>query len=204
MSYKTIRKEGISELIVEKSKFIAYAKPVSTREEAMDYFASLRKRYKDATHHVPSLVVGDAFQVQWTSDDGEPQGTSGPPIVQMLVKEEITNVAVMVIRYFGGIKLGPGGLIRAYTQAAKMALAKAEPILVRDMVEWTLQVDYTYHQKIEQMSITGMFEVTEVSYSDVVTMTILFPESQIVEIQSSLIDLTSGSIKILSEVHKNA
>lgn len=203
MSYKTIRKEGIAELLVEKSKFIAYAKPVADKEEAMAYFASIRKKYKDATHHVPAVVAGEVSQVQWTSDDGEPQGTAGPPILQMLVKEEITNVALMVVRYFGGVKLGPGGLIRAYTQAAKSALLEAEPILIRDMVEWTILVDYPYCQKLEQMAANGEFELLGVAYSDVVTMTILFTESQIAGLRGSLKDLTSGSIKILSEVYKN-
>ncbi len=102
--YKTVKKEAEAEQIIEKSRFTAHVKPVETKEEADEFIASVKSRYKDATHNVPAMVLGDKFQIQWASDDGEPQGTSGAPIVQMLVKEGITNVAVVVTRYFGGNK----------------------------------------------------------------------------------------------------
>jgi uncharacterized YigZ family protein len=203
MSYKTVRQEGIAEQIIEKSKFIAFARPVLNREEALAYFDSLKHTYKDATHHIPALVLGEQFQTQWASDDGEPQGTAGAPLVHMLVNEEITNVAVMVVRYFGGIKLGPGGLIRAYTSTAKLALQAAEINLVRNMVEMTLQVGYPFLQKIESMAAEGIFAITNCDYSDAVTITFLFPESEKHAIKTMLADLTSGSLKILSEVCKN-
>ena len=203
MSYNTLKKEGIVEQSIEKSKFIAFAKPVESREEAMVYFASLKKQYKDATHHVPAMVVGDEFQIQWASDDGEPQGTAGAPIVHMLVKEKITNVAVLVIRYFGGIKLGPGGLIRAYTSSAKLAVQKGEIYQVQEMIEWSVQVPYPFLKKMEGLAAEGNFEILQVGYSDIVSLTILFPEKQKNTMETLLFDLTSGSIKILSEVNKN-
>lgn len=204
MSYKTVKQEGIAEQIIEKSKFIAFVKPVLDREEAMEYFASLKQKYKDATHHVPALVLGDQFQIQWASDDGEPQGTAGAPLVHMLVNEEITNIAVLVVRYFGGVKLGPGGLIRAYTSSLKLALEIAEIKQVRDMVVMTLKVAYPFLQKIESMAAEGMFEIENCDYSDAVTITILFAETEKLAIETKLSDLTSGSLKILSEVCKNA
>ena len=124
--YKTVKKEAEAEQIIEKSRFTAHVKPVETKEEADEFIASVKSRYKDATHNVPAMVLGDKFQIQWASDDGEPQGTSGAPIVQMLVKEGITNVAVVVTRYFGGIKLGTGGLVRAYTSSAKLGIDAAQ------------------------------------------------------------------------------
>ena len=111
--YKTVGKAAQAEQIIEKSRFITHVRPVTSREEADSFFAEIKKEYKDATHNVPAMVIGDKFQIQWASDDGEPQGTSGAPIVQMLVNEEITNVALVVTRYFGGVKLGTGGLVRA-------------------------------------------------------------------------------------------
>jgi uncharacterized YigZ family protein len=203
MSYKTVRQEGIAEQMIERSKFIAFAKPVLNREEAMAYFDSLKRKYKDATHHVPAMVLGEQFQVQWGSDDGEPQGTAGAPLVHMLVKEEITYVAILVVRYFGGIKLGPGGLIRAYTSTAKLALEAAEIKQVREMVEMTFQVPYSFLQKIESMAAEGMYKIENCDYSDTVTITILFEESEKQVIETMLSDLTSGSLKILSEVCKN-
>jgi len=204
MSYKTLQQEGIAEQIIEKSKFIAYAKPVSDRVEALEYFDSLRHQYKDATHCVPAMVLGDQFQIQWASDDGEPQGTAGAPLVHMLVKEEITNSAILVVRYFGGIKLGPGGLIRAYTSSAKLALEAAGIKQVREMVQLTFQVAYPFLQKIENLAAEGMFEIQNCDFSDVVTVTVLFTESQKQAIKTMLSDLTSGSLKILLEVSKNA
>ena len=108
--YSTVIEEGSAEQIIEKSKFIAYVKPVYDKQEADDYIAQIRKKHKDATHNVPAMVIGDKMQIQWASDDGEPQGTSGAPIIKMLTGAGITNVAVVVTRYFGGIKLGTGGL----------------------------------------------------------------------------------------------
>ena len=123
--YSTVRGAASAEQIIEKSRFIAYVAPVSDREEAEAFITSIRKKHKDATHNVPAMVLGDKMQTQWASDDGEPQGTSGAPIVQMLVAQGITNVVVVVTRYFGGIKLGTGGLVRAYTSSAKLGLAAA-------------------------------------------------------------------------------
>ena len=111
--YSTVFSEARAEQEIERSKFITTVRPVNTREEAEEFFAEVRKEFKDATHNVPAMVIGDKMQIQWASDDGEPQGTSGAPIVQMLVREGITNTALVVTRYFGGIKLGTGGLVRA-------------------------------------------------------------------------------------------
>jgi uncharacterized YigZ family protein len=203
MTYKTLRQEGIAEQMIERSRFIAFAKPVLDREEALAYFDTLKRKYKDATHHVPAMVLGEQFQIQWASDDGEPQGTAGAPLVHMLVKEEITFVAIMVVRYFGGIKLGPGGLIRAYTSTAKLALEAAEIKQVREMVELTFQVSYPFLQKLESMAQEGRYIIENCDYSEAVTLTILFEEYEKLNIETMLSDLTSGSLKILSEVCKN-
>ena len=123
--YSTVTGYGEAEQYIEKSRFIAYVKPAETKEEADAFIAEIKKKHKDATHNVPAMVLGDKFQIQWASDDGEPQGTSGAPMVQMMVNEGITNVVVVVTRYFGGIKLGTGGLVRAYTNSAKLGLEAA-------------------------------------------------------------------------------
>ena len=106
--YKTVMEEAEAEQTIEKSRFISHIKPVTSKEAAEEFIAEIRASYKTATHNVPAFVIGNKMQLQWASDDGEPQGTSGAPIVQMLVKEGITNVAVVVTRYFGCIKLGTG------------------------------------------------------------------------------------------------
>jgi hypothetical protein len=111
--------------MIEKSRFIGRIREVASKDEADCFFAEIRKAHRAATHNVPAFVIGDAMQLQWASDDGEPQGTSGAPIVHMLTSEGVTNAAVMVTRYFGGVKLGTGGLVRAYTMTAKAALDAA-------------------------------------------------------------------------------
>lgn len=150
--YKTVRREAEATQTIEKSKFIAYVKPVESKEEAEAFIAAIRKKHRDATHNVPAMVIGDKFQIQWASDDGEPQGTSGAPMVQMLVKEGVTNVVVVVTRYFGGIKLGTGGLVRAYTSSAKLGLAAAEVCSVQEICSMNVTVDYTYLQKLQNMA----------------------------------------------------
>ena len=150
--YKTVKKEAEAEQIIEKSRFTAHVKPVETKEEADEFIASVKSRYKDATHNVPAMVLGDKFQIQWASDDGEPQGTSGAPIVQMLVKEGITNVAVVVTRYFGGIKLGTGGLVRAYTSSAKLGIDAAQVCAVCEICLLKIKIDYTFLAKLQNMA----------------------------------------------------
>ena len=147
IQYKTVRKEAQAEQIIEKSRFIAHVKPVESREEAEEFIASVRAAHKTANHNVPALVVGDQSQLQWASDDGEPQGTSGAPIVQMLVKEGITNIVVVVTRYFGGIKLGTGGLVRAYTSSAKLGLEAAGICQVREMAVVRFEIDYSFFEQ---------------------------------------------------------
>ena len=142
IQYKTVAKQAEAEQIIEKSRFIAYVKPVESKEEADEFIASIKAEHKSATHNVPAFVIGDQFQLQWASDDGEPQGTSGAPMVQMLVKEGITNVVIVVTRYFGGIKLGTGGLVRAYTSSAKLGLEAAGICEVKEMAVMQYKVDF--------------------------------------------------------------
>lgn len=205
--YKTVRGQAEATNIIEKSKFIAYVKPVSSKEEADAFVAEIKSKHKDATHNVPAMVIGDKFQIQWASDDGEPQGTSGAPMVQMLVKEGITNVAIVVTRYFGGIKLGTGGLVRAYTGSAKLGLEAAGVCSVREVCSVEVKADYTYLSKFQNMAVDILaedddpaavpFVIKDIQYTDKVVMTMLtFPEKQ-EELAVLLANITSGSAEIL-------
>ena len=130
--YKSIYEYAEAEYIIEKSRFIAHASPVETPEEAKLFVAEIKEKYKDATHNVPAFIFGQGMEHQWASDDGEPQGTSGMPVLKLISAEELTNLVIVVTRYFGGIKLGTGGLARAYTHAAKLAIEKAGICEVRE------------------------------------------------------------------------
>ena len=125
MLYRTVLKEASAEQIIQKSRFICYVKPVDSREEAEEFIASVRRLHREATHNVPAMIIGDKMQIQWSSEDGEPQGTAGAPVLKLLSSMELTNVCVVITRYFGGIKLGTGGLARAYSSTAKLGLEAA-------------------------------------------------------------------------------
>ena len=122
IEYKTLAKAGSDEIIIEKSRFIGYCAPVSSEEEALEFIEKIKKKHYDATHNVFAYVVGLDNNIQRYNDDGEPSGTAGVPILEVIKKEDLRNVVIVVTRYFGGIKLGTGGLIRAYTKGAKIAL----------------------------------------------------------------------------------
>ena len=192
--YSTVAGEAHAEQVIEKSRFIAYVSPVQSREEADAFIASIRKKHKDATHNVPAIVLGDKMQVQWASDDGEPQGTSGAPMVQMLVKEGITNVAVVVTRYFGGIKLGTGGLVRAYTSSAKLGLEAAGLCDVEEMSVLTCEVEYSHLAKIQNLAgeSGAMFAIEDIRYTDVVTLDLSCLPEDTEGLETMLANLTAG------------
>lgn len=197
--YNTIIKRASAEQIIEKSRFIAYACPVESKEEADAFIAEIRAKHKDATHNVPAVAVGDKFQIQWASDDGEPQGTSGAPMVQMLVKEGITNIAVVVTRYFGGIKLGTGGLVRAYTSSAKLAIQAAGICAVKDMVIMKVKLDYTYLSKLQNLSQSGEFNIGDLVYEDMVTALLSTEPEKKQDLIAVIQNVTGGTGMILEE-----
>lgn len=199
IQYKTVAKQAEAEQIIEKSRFIAYVKPVETKEEADEFIASIKAQHKSATHNVPAFVIGDQFQLQWASDDGEPQGTSGAPMVQMLVKEGITNVVIVVTRYFGGIKLGTGGLVRAYTSSAKLGLEAAGICEVKEMAVLQYKVDYSFLSKIQNMAQGGLFSIEDIVYEADVTMKIVSEIEEAGEVKGLFTNLTSATAVLVSE-----
>lgn len=199
--YKTVMKEASATQIIEKSKFIAHVKPVETKEEADEFIAAIKKKYKDATHNVPALVLGDKFQIQWASDDGEPQGTSGAPMVQMMVKEGVTNLVVVVTRYFGGIKLGTGGLVRAYTSSARLGLEAAEVCSVEEVCCITAEIGYTYLSRVQQLN-EKKFIIDDISYGANVTVVLQCSCEEAQEVEDFLINLTSNEVNIISTENK--
>ena len=200
--YKTVIKEAEAEQVIDKSRFIAYVKPVDSKEAADSFIADIRKKHKGANHNVPVMVIGDKFQLQWASDDGEPSGTSGAPMLQMLVKEGVTNVVIVVTRYFGGIKLGTGGLVRAYTSSAKLGLSAAGICRVVDMSTITVNLNYSYLSKIQNISSHENFEIREISYADSVTMQIASVPENINHVKALLSDISAGTCDIVSETEE--
>ena len=197
--YKTVKKQAEAEQTIERSRFIAHVCPAESREEAEAFISRIKAEYKDATHNVPAMVIGDRSQVQWASDDGEPQGTSGAPMVQMLVKEGITNVVIVVTRYFGGIKLGTGGLVRAYTSSAKLGLEQAEVCSVREVTSLKVKADYTFLGKIQNMEKDGMFSREDTAYEDKVTLTVYCDVENAEKVKTLIAGATSGAAVFTEE-----
>ena len=200
--YKTVAGEATAEQTIEKSRFITYVKPVSSREEADAFVKEIKARHKDATHNVPAMVIGDKMQIQWASDDGEPSGTSGAPIVQMLVGEEITNVCLVVTRYFGGIKLGTGGLVRAYTSSAKLGIEAAGIKEVAERFFAEAEVDYTYLSAFQRVD-GERFKIESIDYGEKVKILMSVQSEQTAELKAQIKELSQGKAKIISEYNKN-
>lgn len=212
--YKTVRKQAEAVQVIDKSRFIAHVCPVESREEADAFLAEIREKYKEATHNVPAMVIGDKSQIQWASDDGEPQGTSGAPMVQMMVKEGLTNLIVVVTRYFGGIKLGTGGLVRAYTSSAKLGLEAAGVCSVREMAELTVKIDYPYLAKIQNMASEQLdleeadregeenlsnFRIANIQYTDKIEMKIQTLPGSLTNVELLFQNITSGKAEVISQ-----
>lgn len=189
--YRTVMESAQAEQIIEKSKFITYIKPVSSKEEADAFIGEIKKMHRDATHNVPAMVIGDKMQIQWASDDGEPQGTSGAPMVKMLVSAGITNVVVVVTRYFGGIKLGTGGLARAYTSSAKLGLEAAGVCDVEEQISLTYRLDYTYLAKLQNLA-GDTFGIADIRYTDMVEVDLICNPEEKDAVLNTIANLTGG------------
>lgn len=201
--YRTINSEATVEQVINKSKFIANIHPVQSREEAEEFFDLIRKEHRLATHNVLAMVIGDKLQLQWASDDGEPQGTSGPPILQLLVSERITNVALIVTRYYGGIKLGTGGLVRAYTSSAKLALEEAGICGVAEMAILYADISYSDHSKITTVLPEWDAEIISESFTDKVRLEVKTDINNLETLKTRLINFTSNDIFFLDYVIRN-
>lgn len=195
--YRTIKEQAVVEQVIEKSRFIAHAKPVESKEEAEAFLAEIRGIHRGATHNVPAFVLGEQNEIQWASDDGEPSGTSGAPILQLLLKEQVTNLVVVVTRYFGGIKLGTGGLVRAYTGSAKQALAKAGICQVEEMDLLRVRVDYSYLGVIQNRSENGDFKIQDQLFEDLVTLRLATMPERTKTLLEQLKNITGGKLELI-------
>ena len=195
-NYKTLHKFGVDEYIVEKSTFIGYAKPIKTEEEAIEFVNEIKKKHKDATHNVWAYTVGENMNIQRYSDDGEPQGTAGIPTLEVIKKEDLRDVVVVVTRYFGGIKLGAGGLVRAYTKGAKVGI---EAGIVIEKVKYTevkIKIEYTQLGRIQNEIMNLGFKVKDTIYSEDVELIVYSKVDDAQSLIDRMIDITSGTADV--------
>lgn len=194
--YRTVYIGKEAEIIEKKSRFIATVCTVKSEEEAIAFIESMRKKYWDASHNCFAYVIGERFQVQRCSDDGEPGGTAGKPILDVLLGEEIHDTLVVVTRYFGGILLGTGGLVRAYQRAVKAGLQASTVIEKNWGRKLKIETDYTGLGKIQYILGQRKLSVLDTVYTDKVEMEVLVPVDQIGSVKVEIVEGTSGQAKI--------
>lgn len=194
--YKTVSQIGRGEIVEKKSRFLASVYPVSTTEEAEEIIEGLKKQYWDARHNCYAYVIGTVNEQCKCSDDGEPSGTAGKPMLEVLQKEEIKNVLVVVTRYFGGVLLGTGGLVRAYTQATKEGLDQAKVCTMKNMSLLALDTDYNGIGKVKYILANESAIVESEEYTEKVRVNIAIAIEQEEKLKKQLIEATSARIKI--------
>ena len=197
--YKAAYQGGEGEITEKKSRFIATVKPVESEEEALEFVAAMKKKYWNATHNCSAFVVGENMELQRCSDDGEPQGTAGRPMLDVLLGEEIHNVAVVVTRYFGGTLLGTGGLVRAYSKAVQEGLKNSVIIEKQEGVLLSLGTDYNGIGKIQYILGQKGLAVTDSSYTDTVRMDTLVPADMLDGLVKDLTEATNGRVRFLDK-----
>ena len=182
-----------SEVVIKKSRFLSFIKRTVSEAEAKAFIAEIKKEHKAATHNCSAYIVGQSALIQKADDDGEPQGTAGVPILEVLKKEELYNVTVVVTRYFGGIKLGSGGLIRAYSQGASAAVNSAGKVIEIPVVPLTVTLDYTFTSKFEHFLEGTDVTIASTDYTDKVTYLLHIKEKDVDDIVNTLKEITSDS-----------
>lgn len=192
-SYITIANEFRTEYIIEKSRFIATIAPVSTEEEAQAFMQRISKEFWDATHNCTAYAIGPRQEQQRSSDNGEPSGTAGKPMLEVLKKTTITNVAVVVTRYFGGIKLGAGGLIRAYSHSVAKAVQEGPKLLIAPRQIVSLTIDYSYFGSVERQLQTLELPYQS-TFTDTISLEIYVEPSFVSDLETTITNLTGGNL----------
>ncbi len=193
-SYLTIDKAANDEFYEKRSRFIGYVKPVKTVDEATAFIDEIKSKHWDAKHNVYAYVLRDGSREKF-SDDGEPSGTAGMPVLEVLKNFGVTDVCVVVTRYFGGILLGTGGLVRAYSNAASLALSAGGIVEMKSFNLCTMDIDYNLYGKIQNLLNECGGKVVDTTFTDGVSVKFQVPEEDISSFQTKLSDLSLGKAK---------
>lgn len=191
-----VYKGGQGEITEKKSRFIATVRPVESEDEAVSFINETKKKYRDARHNCSAFVIGKRQELTRCSDDGEPAGTAGRPMLDVLLKENIHNVAVVVTRYFGGVLLGTGGLVRAYQQATKAGLSASEIIEKKDGAVLFIRTDYTGIGRLQYLFAQEKITVMDTAYEADVLVKAVIPENDKKRIEKTIIEQTNGTAKL--------
>jgi uncharacterized YigZ family protein len=199
MKYKTIYQGGSGEIVEKKSRFIADVFPVSSEAEVIDCLEGVKKQYWGARHHCWACIIGTEHMLERCSDDGEPNGTAGKPILEVIKGQELRQVLVVVTRYFGGTLLGTGGLVRAYTAASREGLSHSN--IITKIYGFKLKVcaDYTYLGKLQYLLAQHGLTILDTNYTDAVELTVLVPENEAERMIKVITEGTNGKSRIHRE-----
>ena len=193
-SYLTIATEAQAEFIEKKSRFIGTIKPVTTEAEALELISSLRSTHWKASHNCYAYILREG-NIQRYSDDGEPQGTAGVPMLEVLKREEMTDIVVVVTRYFGGTLLGAGGLVRAYSHSAKIALDAAKIIRMCQCVEFALELPYPQYESVSRMLEPYPMQLLDTGFADNVTLYVRMREDAYPAFNEKLTEFSAGRLE---------
>ena len=193
MDYITVTHEAHDEFVEKRSRFIGHCKPVTTEEEALAFIAALKTQYWDATHNVYAYVLR-AGNIQRFSDDGEPQGTAGIPLLETMKKSGVTDCVLVATRYFGGILLGGGGLVRAYSHTGTIALAAGEKVLMRQCRRCALTCDYSLYGRVQSVIPECGGVVDDTAFTDAVSLSFHLPPEELPKLTRRLADATNGAV----------
>src|SRR5690606_1920802 len=195
-NYFTVKEHGEHEIVIQKSRFIAHVKRAETEEEAQNFIQEIKKQHWNATHNCSAYMIGEHDQIQKANDDGEPSGTAGVPMLEVLKKRNLKDTVVVVTRYFGGIKLGAGGLIRAYGKATSEGINAVGVVERKLMAIMHVKADYTWLGKLENEIRSSQYLLKEIHYSDLVEVEVYVEDAQTEAFSEWITELTNGQAAI--------
>ncbi len=194
--YLTIQQSTVAEYEINKSRFIAYLERIATENEAIEFIGKIKKKHWDARHNCSAYIIGEKANFQKADDDGEPSGTAGKPMLEVLKKNGLTDVVVVVTRYFGGIKLGAGGLIRAYGTSVTNAISATQIVEKVLFSRLAVTIDYTLLGTLENNLHLSEYIIESKEFTDKVTLNILVPKTTVSSVKEAIINWTSSHCSI--------
>lgn len=199
MEFRTIKEDGQVQEEIKKSRFICHAKRVYSEEEARNFITAIKKEHYKATHNCSAFIIGERSEIKRTSDDGEPSGTAGVPMLGVLENHNLTNVCVVVTRYFGGIKLGAGGLIRAYAGSVALAVKEIGITEIKEQAGIAIQMSYTQYQEYSNFLKEHDLMELETNFTDQVDTMIYVDKEEKENIKASLVEFFNGKVTLTDQ-----
>ena len=199
MEFRTIKEDGQVQEEIKKSRFICHAKRVYSEEEARDFITAIKKEHYKATHNCSAFIIGERSEIKRTSDDGEPSGTAGVPMLGVLENHNLTNVCVVVTRYFGGIKLGAGGLIRAYTGSVALAVKEIGIIEIKEQAGIAIQMSYAQYQEYSNFLKEHNLMELDTNFTDQIDTMIYVDKEEKENIKAALVEFFNGKVTLTDQ-----